>query len=154
VVFLYETGHKIIYIGKNCISAKNGINLGDKTNQNFVFIPLRKLVDFIRYKAEKFGMEVVEVDESYTSKTSPFVDIFKVGDTKDFNGKREGNLFKDFGTEKVFHVDLVGALNIMRKGAKLLKLNIYNNLKLMFKKLCNPFRVWDLIYKHEKVLSF
>jgi hypothetical protein len=99
-------------------------------------------------------MEVVEVDESYTSKTSPFADIFKIKETRDFQGKREGNLFKDFGTEKVFHADLVGALNIIRKGAKLLKLdNIYNNLKLLFKKLCNPkrFRVWDLIYRNEKV---
>jgi len=153
VAFLYETGHKVIYIGKNCIESKNGINLGEKINQAFVSVPFRKLVDYIKYKAERLGMEVVEVDESYTSKTSPFADIFKVGETKDFQGNREGNLFKDFITSKVFHSDLVGALNIMRKGAKLLKLDIYNNLKVLFKKLCNPkrFKLWEWIYRKEKV---
>jgi len=101
------------------------------------------------------GMEFIIIYSltEYPSKTSPFADIFKVNETKDFGGEREGNLFKDFGTEKVFHADLVGALNIIRKGAKLLKLQVYDNLKLLFKKLCNPkrFKLWEWIYRREKV---
>jgi len=149
VVFLYETGHKVIYIGKNCIESKNGINLGKKINQEFVSVPFRKLVDYIKYKAEKLGMEVVEIDESYTSKTSPFADVLNLKETRDFQGKRIGNLFKDFVTGKVFHADLVGALNILRKGAELLKLSWYDNLKVVFKKLCNPkrFKLWDWVYQ-------
>jgi len=141
VDILHKTGHKTIYIGKSALESKNGINLGKKTNQAFVFIPFRKLIEMIKYKAKKLGMEVIEVDESYTSKTSPFVDILKASETKEFGGERVGNLFKDRTIDKVFHADLVGALNIIRKGAKLPKLEFYNNLKILFIKLCNPVRL-------------
>ncbi|WP_340690100.1 transposase [Hydrogenobacter thermophilus] len=152
VDLLYETGHKTIYIGKNALESKNGIDLGKKTNQEFVFIPFRRLAELIKYKAQELGMEVVEVDESYTSKTSPFADIFKVKETKNgelCQGKREGNLFKDKVLNKVFHADLVGALNILRVGAKLLRLSFYENLKVLFIKLCNPLRLKliDFFYK-------
>jgi len=62
---------------------------------------------------------------------------------------RERNLFKDGISNKVFHADLVGALNIIRSGAKLLKLRFYDNLKVVFLKLCNPLKLKlvDLIYK-------
>ncbi len=144
VDLLYETGHKVIYIGENAIESKNGINLGKKINQSFVSIPFRKLIQLIKYKAEEFGMEVVEVDEGYTSRTSPFVDIVEVQRTKDRElcwGTRNGNLFKDKISGRVFHAVLVGSLNILRIGAKLLKLNFYDNLKILFIKLCNPLRL-------------
>ncbi|MCS7284282.1 MAG: transposase, partial [Hydrogenobacter thermophilus] len=122
------------------------------TNQEFVSIPFRRLVELIKYKAQQYGIEVIEVDESYTSKTSPFADIFKVRETRDkrlCQGKRKGNTFKDNILNKVFHADLVGALNIMRVGAKLLKLGFYENLKSFFVKLCNPVRLKliDFFYK-------
>ncbi len=152
VDLLYETGHKVIYIGKNAVESKNGIDLGKKTNQSFVSIPYRRLIELIKYKAKELGIEVVEVDESYTSKTSPFADIFEVRETKNkelCQGRREGNLFKDKVLNKVFHADLVGALNILRVGVKLLKLDFYRNLKVLFTKLCNPFKLKlvDFFYK-------
>jgi len=149
VDLLYETGHKVIYIGKSALESKNGINLGRKINQAFVSIPLRRLIELIKYKAQELGMEVVEVNESYTSKTSPFVDVEKVQETKDFKGERKGNLFRDRVLNKVFHADLVGALNILRRGAKLPKLEFYDNLKVLFVKLCNPVRLklMDLFFK-------
>jgi len=149
VDLLYETGHKVIYIGKSALESKNGINLGRKTNQAFVFIPFRRLIELIKYKAQELGMEVVEVDESYTSKTLPFTDIEKVQKTKDFKGERKGDLFRDKILNKVFHADLVGALNILRKGAKLLKLEFYDNLKVLLVKFCNPVRLklMDLFFK-------
>ncbi len=152
VDLLYETGHKVIYIGKNAIESKNGIDLGEKTNQAFVSIPFRRLIELIKYKAKELGMEVVEVDESYTSKTSPFANIFEVRETKNkelCQGRREGNLFKDKVLNKVFHADLVGALNILRVGVKLLKLDFYKNLKVLFTKLCNPIKLklMDFFYK-------
>ena len=152
VDILYETGHRVIYIGKNALESKDGINLGRKTNQEFVSIPFRRLIELIRYKAKELGMEVVEVDESYTSKTSPFVDVREVQKKKDGNlckGERKGNLFKDKVLNKVFHADLVGALNILRVGAKLLRLGFYKNLKILFIKLCNPVRLklMDFFFK-------
>ncbi len=152
VDLLYETGHKTIYIGKNPVEGKNGINLGKKLNQEFVSIPFRKLIELIKYKAQELGMEVKEEDEAYTSKTSPFADIFKVRKTKNTKlclGKRKRNLFRDFISGKLFHADLVGALNILRIGAKLLKLGFYENLKVLFVKLANPkrFKLMEFFYK-------
>ena len=65
------------------------------------------------------------------------------------NGERKGNLFKDKILNKVLHADLVGALNILRVGAKLLKLGFYKNFKNFFVKLCNPVRLklMDLFFK-------
>nr|WP_281347189.1 IS200/IS605 family accessory protein TnpB-related protein [Thermosulfurimonas marina] len=169
VDLLHETGHRVIYIGKNALDSKNEIELGRKTNQEFVSIPFRKLIELIKYKARELGMEVVEVDESYTSKTSPFADVLRVqelgklkseeedeGRKKEIDkeirklrkGSRNGNLFKDRVMNKVFHADLVGALNILRVGAKLLKLSFYENLKILFIKLCNPvrFKLVDFLY--------
>ncbi len=83
VDLLYETGHRIIYIGKNALESKNGINLGKANNQNFVSIPFRRLIELMRYKARELGMEVEEVEESYTSKTSPFVDVREVQRKRD-----------------------------------------------------------------------
>ncbi len=152
VDLLYETGHKTIYIGKNALGGKRGIHLGKVNNQNFVFIPFRRLINLIKYKARELGMKVIEVDERYTSKTSPFVSIFKVqetGERKLCKGERRGNLFNDRVLNKVFHADLVGALNILRVGAKLLELSFYRNLKVLFIKLCNPVRLklMDLFFK-------
>ena len=109
-------------------------------------------MELIRYKAQELGMEVVEVDESYTSKTSPFVDVREVQKKKDKElrmGERRGNLFKDRILNKVFHADLVGALNILRVGAKLLRLGFYEDLKTLFIKLCNPvrFKLMELFFK-------
>ncbi len=56
-------------------------------------------------------------------------------------GNRNGNVFRDKVLSKVFHADLVGALNILRVGAKLLRLGFYENLKILFIKLCNPVRL-------------
>ena len=184
VDILYETGHRVIYVGKNALESKNGINLGSKTNQEFVSIPFRRLIELIRYKAQELGMEVVEVDESYTSKTSPFADIREVqklgrkkmvlkvklsnvegskeaermeeeiekleGKLKEIRrGERNRNMFKDKVLNKVFHADLVGALNILRVGAKLLKLGFYEDLRTLFIKLCNPvrFKLMELLFK-------
>jgi IS605 OrfB family transposase len=159
VDLLYDTGHRTIYIGKNALESKNGIDLGKKTNQEFVSIPFRRLIELIKYKAQEFGMEVVEVDESYTSKTSPFANIQEVQRTRNksmCNGERKGNLFKDKVLNKVFHADLVGALNILRVGAKLLKLGFYENLKILFIKLCNPvrFKLVDFLYLQVSPESF
>jgi hypothetical protein len=49
---------------------KNEINLGKKTNQNFVSIPHARLIEMLKYKAELMGIEVIEQEESYTSKSN------------------------------------------------------------------------------------
>jgi IS605 OrfB family transposase len=151
---LYETGHKVVYIGKNAID-KDGIPFSKVVNQNYVCIPHRKLLNMLKYKCEELGIQVVEVDERYTSKASPVSDDVvgiqakKVnGEEIQFSGKRVSRgLYKDLVLGKVFNADLVGAMNILKIGAKLRRLLM--NLKILFIKLCNPirFKLWDLIYK-------
>jgi IS605 OrfB family transposase len=151
---LYETGHKVVYIGKDAVD-KNGINLGSKVNEQYVGIPHRKLVNMLKYKCQELGIEVIEVDERYTSKASPTSDDVvgiqskkKNGEEVQFSGKRVSRgLYKDLKLNKVFNADLVGAMNILKVGAKLRRLLM--DFKMLFIKLCNPirFKLWNLIYR-------
>jgi len=151
---LHETGHKVVYIGRDAVD-KNGIPFSKVVNQNYVCIPHRKLVNMLRYKCEELGIQVMEVDERYTSKASPVSDdvismqVKKVnGEEVKFSGKRVNRgLYKDLVLNKVFNADLVGAMNILKVGAKLRRLLF--DFKTLLVKLCNPvkFKLWDWIYK-------
>jgi len=55
-----------IAIGRN-VNWKQNINLGRRTNQEFVFIPFYKLCAMITYKAEQRGITVQFTSEEYTS---------------------------------------------------------------------------------------
>jgi IS605 OrfB family transposase len=150
---LYETGHRVVYIGKDAID-KTGINLGSRINEQYVYVPHRKVVSVMKYKCEELGIRVVEVDEKYTSKCSPISDdIVGVqnkkanGEEVQFSGKRvKRGLYKDLKLNKVFNADLVGAINILKVGAKLRRILI--DMRILFVKLCNPvkFKLFDLIY--------
>jgi len=76
--YLYETGHKKVIIGNGATNSKDGIDLGNKTNQHFVSIPFRKIIDMLKYKLEEYGIEVEEISEEFTSKTSPFANLNEV----------------------------------------------------------------------------
>jgi IS605 OrfB family transposase len=159
--YLYETGHKKLYIGKGAIESKNGINLGKITNQNFMSVPFRRLIDMLKYKVEEFGIELKEIDEQYTSKASSISDnILEIQEIYIKNRKnkektninlsgRKNNkgLYKDKILNKVFNEGLNSALNILKLGAKLHKLIL--DLKTVIIKLCNPvkFSVYDFVYQ-------
>lgn len=63
------TGTGLIIIGNNK-GWKQRVDLGNRTNQNFVSIPYLKFIQMISYKAALAGIEVRVVSESYTSGTS------------------------------------------------------------------------------------
>ena len=101
-----------IIIGKNT-SWKQEINLGRRNNQNFVQIPFNNLIDKIKYKASLKGINVIETEESYTSKCSFFDDEFPCKHDK-YQGERiHRGLFKS--SKGTINADLNGALNIIRK---------------------------------------
>jgi len=100
----------------------DSINLGKKTNQNFVNLALGQFVEKLSYKLGSHGIELVVTNESYTSKAS-FVD----GDTMPkkynpnakkkpvFSGKRvKRGLYKSQDGTDV-NADANGAYNILRK---------------------------------------
>ena len=172
-VYLHKTGHDKVFIGNNLLEAKNGANLGNKNNQNFIQIPFRLFIDKLKYKLKWFGISLVEVDESWTSKSSCISDdilkiqrkfkrILKIEDDKE-KSKQLGllknsmsgvrytrSLFKDVKINKVLHSDVNGAFNILKVGLK--KKKIFDNLNsnIIMKKLCNPiknniFKFCDLV---------
>lgn len=107
--------HKIdhIVIGYNK-EWKTSINLGKKTNQNFVQIPFSKILSQLEYKCKEQGIEVFLQEESYTSKCS-YIDNEEVKRHRTYNGNRnKRGLFTS--KEGIYiNADVNGSLNIYRK---------------------------------------
>ncbi|NLV93246.1 MAG: IS200/IS605 family element transposase accessory protein TnpB [Candidatus Riflebacteria bacterium] len=141
----YKVSHRIariavqrtcgkIIIGKNDFQ-KQKINLGHLTNQNFVCIPMSRFLQILKTVALKYGIEVIEQEESYTSKAS-FLDRDKIPTYKkghhhnNFSGKRihRGLYRSKDGT--LLNADVNGSLNIGRKhnGHMFRKMKSYENL--------------------------
>ena len=70
---LVREGIGTLVVGKNALW-KLQVTLGRRNNQTFVQIPHARLIDILRYKAILVGIDVVIVEESYTSKAS-FLDL-------------------------------------------------------------------------------
>lgn len=104
-----------IIIGHNK-SWKQNINLGKRTNQNFVSIPFNRLITQIIDKARKYeGLEVKIVEESYTSKTD-HLSLEEMTHHDYPKGKRiKRGLFKS-SCGKIINADINGAIGILRKG--------------------------------------
>lgn len=127
-----------IVIGKNK-GWKQKSNIGKVNNQNFVQIPHALLINYIKTLAKKVGIQVVETDESYTSKAS-FVDMDQIPTYKkdtnmtySFSGSRvKRGLYKD-SCGNIINADLNGAGNIMRKvlADENIKINIDNLISPM-----------------------
>ena len=105
-------------IGTIVIGYNNGwkqkINIGRKNNQNFVQIPLLKLIKQIEYKAQLNGISVLTIDEAYTSKCS-FLDKESIEKHEKYKGKRiKRGLFKTSKGLKI-NADVNAAYNIMKK---------------------------------------
>jgi putative transposase len=60
---------EVLVLGKNT-GWKDGMNMGRVQNRRFGNVPIARLIEQIRYKAESLGMVVVTTEESYTSKSS------------------------------------------------------------------------------------
>jgi putative transposase len=116
-----EHGISKVVVG-DVVKSLNQINLGKKTNQNFVNLSLGQFVDVLSYKLGSHGIELVVTDESYTSKAS-FLDDDKMPKRYNpkakkkhtFNGQRvKRGLYKSSdGT--LLNADANGAYNILRK---------------------------------------
>jgi len=111
----------LVVVG-NVTKSNNKINLGKKTNQNFVNLPLGQFVDKLKYKLEVHNITVKVVDESYTSKASFIDNDFlpdKYGsDVKySFSGRRIKRGLYRTRDNVLINADLNGAFNIIRKVA-------------------------------------
>lgn len=102
-----------VVIGHNK-DLKQDINLGKKNNQNFVQIPFNMFIQMVTYKSQLEGIEVVQREESYTSKCS-FLDGEEICKHETYMGNRiKRGLFRS-NNGRLINADLNGALNILRK---------------------------------------
>ena len=93
---------------------KQQVNLGRRNNQNFVSIPFHILKRDIEYKGEEVGINVIEQEESHTSKCS-FLDDESVEHHSHYAGKRiKRGVFRSATGTKI-NADVNAALNIIRK---------------------------------------
>ena len=102
-----------IIVGKN-VGWKQKCNLGKKTNQTFVQIPYNLFINKLTYKCESNGINVITVDEAYTSGTS-FLDN-ELPEKEFYNKKRRiyRGLFKT-NTGKLINADINASCQIMKK---------------------------------------
>nr|WP_276310694.1 transposase [Bifidobacterium sp. SO1] len=99
---------------------KQNANMGRKTNQQFVQLPYRRILNLLTDKLNELGIPVTEVEESYTSQAS-FLDRDPIGvygahdNPSHYSGKRikRGLYRSKNGT--LINADVNGAGNIMRK---------------------------------------
>jgi IS605 OrfB family transposase len=93
---------------------KQKINIGKINNQNFVNIPYSMIINQLKYKGEEIGLEVIEQEESYTSKCS-FLDNEEIKHQENYLGKRiKRGLFRS-QNNIIINSDVNGAYNIGRK---------------------------------------
>ncbi len=102
-----------VVIGKND-QWKTNINIGKKSNQNFVSIPHAYIIEVLIYKLKLEGIEVILQEESYTSKCSAY-DREPICKHDIYKGARiKRGLFKTAGG-KLINADINGASNILLK---------------------------------------
>ena len=108
-----------LIIGKND-GWKQETNIGNVNNQNFTSIPHQMFIIQLKYKCQLEGINVVEQEESYTSKVSffdnDFIPTYQVNDELfKSSGKRiKRGLYKT-KDNLLINADINGSLNIMRK---------------------------------------
>ena len=118
----YCISHDIgtIVIGYNK-DIKRNVNMGSQNNQNFVQIPTYQLRVLLMNLCERYGMQCIETEESYTSKAS-FLDLDELPVWnpekpyhKPFSGKRVHRGLYVTGCNIMLNADVNGACNILRK---------------------------------------
>lgn len=109
-----------LIIGKND-GWKQETNIGNVNNQNFINIPHQMFINQLKYKCQLEGINVIEQEESYTSKVSffdnDFIPVYGQNNEELFksSGKRiKRGLYKT-SSGLVLNADINGSLNIMRK---------------------------------------
>jgi putative transposase len=102
-----------LIIGKND-GWKQGVRLGTRANQRFVFAPHARFILMLRYKAVLVGVHVIVTEQNYTSECS-FLDLEPVGKHDACAGQRvKRGLFRA-SDGRWLNADINGAYNTLRK---------------------------------------
>lgn len=134
-----------IFIGNNK-NWKQEVNLGKKTNRNFVSIPHSSLIEKIKYKGLMVGIEVLVTQEAYTSKCSA-LDLEPIQKHENYLGKRKKRGLFITSTGKLINADCNGSLNIARLGLKSASLNEINISDKVMRAALAPKKINVLTHK-------
>lgn len=112
---------------------KQNINIGGRNNQNFVQIPHYSLRQKLQGLCERYGIQFVEQEESYTSRAS-FLDqdnipIYNADNPQDykFSGRRIKRGLYRSKSGRTINADVNGAVNILKKSKHDLDLQLVSS---------------------------
>ena len=108
-----------IVVGKNT-HWKQEIHIGKENNQNFCYLAHSAFISKPQTMAQKFGINVIVTEESYTSKASfldgDYVPTYGVDDqSAKFSGKRIHRGLYETKNKTLINADVNGASNTIRK---------------------------------------
>lgn len=117
--FCVEHKAGVLVIGANK-GWKQKANMGRRSNQNFVSIPLYMLRQMLNYKAMIAGISVIEQEESYTSRaditaSDPIPVYGHRPEGLSFSGRRVSRGLYQTSAGYRINADCNGAANILRK---------------------------------------
>ena len=154
---LYPNKKEII-IGYN-ENWKQKVNMGRKNNDKFYKIPYKKLINKLRNKMGQNGTQIIEVNESYTSKCDA-LNLESINKHEIYSGSRiKRGLFKS-QTGKYINADLNGAINIFRKHNEITTIsgkNIYNPKTIKIRIPPNRISTYDIQnedYNTDEIISY
>ena len=105
---LSHRGVSTVIVGKN-----TGQKIGNKL-KNFVQIPLFRLINMIKYKAELAGITFIQVNESYTSGTSFLDNELPTKEYYDKSRRKYRGLFLSNNSKRI-NADVNASFQIMKK---------------------------------------
>lgn len=115
---LSEAGVSELVIGWN-ENIKQSMNMGKQGNQRFAYIPFKKLIQQLQYKARAAGIKVTLTEESYTSQASSIhndpLPTYPNKPQQSFNGKRTTRGTYTTHNNLTINADTNAAYNIIRK---------------------------------------
>ena len=105
---LSQRGVSTVVVGKN-----TGQKINNKL-KNFVQVPIFRLIEMIKYKAESAGIKFIQVNESYTSGTSFLDNELPTKEFYDKSRRKSRGLFLS-NDSKVINADVNASFQIMKK---------------------------------------
>ena len=139
VEYMKANNLNTLFVGKNN-GWKDSINIGKTNNQNFVSIPYNMLIQMLDYKCKLAGINMVIVNEAYTSKCS-FIDNEKICKHKIYKGRRINRGMFRTGSGLYINADINGSFNIMRLGIEKCNCDVHTIVPTDMRFVYNPIRI-------------
>ena len=139
VEYMKANNLNTLFVGKNN-GWKDSINIGKTNNQNFVSIPYNMLIQMLDYKCKLVGINMVIVNEAYTSKCS-FIDNEKICKHETYKGKRISRGMFRTANGLYINADINGSFNIMRLGIEKCNCDVHTIVPADMRFVYNPIRI-------------